>query len=84
MNYTMSCGLYIQWKKVVLREAPIMLTYRSEAVLPIEVAIHTYCLTIFQEALNNPVLWEALDLLPSVRGDVLLPGTLQAPFSMAP
>ena len=49
-----------------------MLAYGSEAVLPVEVVLHTYRLTTFQEELNNATLREALDLLPSIRGDALL------------
>ena len=49
-----------------------MLVYGSEAILPVEVALHTHWLTTFQEALNNAALREALDLLPSIRGNALL------------
>jgi len=49
-----------------------MLAYDSEAVLLIEVALHTCHLTTFQEQLNNAALREALDLLPFVRGDAFL------------
>ena len=49
-----------------------MLAYGSEAILPIEVALHTHRLTTFQAASNNAALREALDLLPSVCGDSLL------------
>jgi len=49
-----------------------MLAYGSEAVLPVEVALHTYQLITFQEELNNAALQEALDLLPSIRADALL------------
>ena len=38
---------------------------------PFEVALHTHRLTTFQEDLNNAVLREALDLLPSIRGNAL-------------
>jgi len=48
-----------------------VLAYGSEAVLPVEVALHTHRLTTFQEELNNAALPEALDL-PSIRGDALL------------
>jgi len=41
-----------------------MLAYGSEAILPVEVALHTYHLTTFKEELNNAALREALDLLP--------------------
>ena len=47
-------------------ETPFMLTYGSEALLPVEVALHTQRLTTFQETLNNAAPWEALDLLPYV------------------
>lgn len=53
-----------------------MLTYGSETVLPVEVALHTHRLTTFQEAANNAALREALDLLPSIRGDSMLRETL--------
>jgi len=53
-------------------ETPFMLTYGSEALLPVEVALHTQRLTTFQETLNNVALREALDLLPCVRGDTFL------------
>jgi len=49
-----------------------MLAYGSEAVLPVEFAVHTHRLTTFQEELNNAMLREALDLLPSICGDVIL------------
>lgn len=49
-----------------------MLTYGSEVVLLVEVALHTHQLTTFQETSNNAALREALDLLPSVHGDSLL------------
>ena len=49
-----------------------MMAYGSEVVLPIEVALHTYRLTTFQEELNSALLREALDLLPSVQGDALV------------
>jgi len=49
-----------------------MLAYGSKAVLLVEVALHTHCVTTFQEELNNATLHEALDLLPSVRGDALI------------
>jgi len=49
-----------------------MLAYGSEAILPVEVALHIHRLTTFQEELNNASLCEPLDLLPSVRGDALL------------
>ena len=48
------------------------LTYDFKVVLPVEVALHTHCLTKFQESLNNSTLREALNLLPSVHGDTLL------------
>ena len=59
-------------EKTTTAEMPFMLAYGSEAVLPIEVALHTHHLTMFQEELNNATLREALDLLPSVREDALL------------
>jgi len=49
-----------------------MLTYRSEAVLSVEVALHSHRLTTFQEELNSTAFREPLDLLPSVLGDNLL------------
>ena len=49
-----------------------MLAYGLEAVLPVEVALHTHRLTTFQETSNNATQREALDPLPSVRGDTLL------------
>ena len=55
---------------------PFMLEYRSEFVLSIKVALHTYQLTTFREELNNAALYEVLDLLPSIRGDALLRGAL--------
>ena len=58
--------------KAATGETPFMLTYGSEAVLPVEVSLHTHCLTTFQEELNNAAVLEALDLLPSIRGDALL------------
>ena len=48
-----------------------MLAYGSEAVLPIEVALHSYLLKTFQEEFNNAALREALDLFPSIRSDAL-------------
>jgi len=59
-------------EKTATGETPFMLAYGSEAVLPIEVALQTHWLTTFQEALNNAALHEALDLIPSIRGDALL------------
>jgi len=47
-------------------------TYGSEVVLLIDIAFHTHHLSTFQVALKNAALWEALDLLPFVRGDALL------------
>ena len=49
-----------------------MLTDAFEAVLPVDVALHSYHLSTFQEALNNVALQEVLDLLPSIWGDALL------------
>ena len=45
-------------------------------MLLVEVALHTHRLTTFQEELNNEALQVALDLLTSVRGDVLLRETV--------
>jgi len=59
-------------EKTATGETPFMLAYGSEAVLPIEVALHTHRLTSFQETLNNAALRETLDLLPSIRGDALI------------
>ena len=59
-------------EKTATGETPFMLTYGSEAVLPVEVALHTHRLTTFQEAANNAALREALDLLPSIRDDSML------------
>jgi len=59
-------------EKTATGETSFMLAYGSEAVLPVEVALHTHRLTAFQETLNNAALREALDLLPSVRGNALL------------
>jgi len=53
-------------------ETPFMLVYGSEAVLPIELAIQTHRMTVFQTAQNNQALCEALDLLSLVRGDAYL------------
>ena len=49
-----------------------MLAYGSEAILPVEVALHTHRLTTFQKELNNAALCKALDLLLSVQGDAFL------------
>ena len=59
-------------EKTATGETLFMLGYGSEAILPVEVALHTHRLTAFQERLNNAALHEALDLLPSIRGDALL------------
>jgi len=56
-----------------------MLAYGSEAVLSVEVTLHIHRLTTFQEELNNATLREALDLLPSIRGDALL---REAPYKL--
>ena len=37
-----------------------------------EVELYTHHFTMFLEELNNAGCWEALDLLPSVRGDAYL------------
>jgi len=58
--------------KTTTIETSFMLAYEPEVVLPIEVTLHTHCLTTFQEELNNTALQEALGLLRSVRGDALL------------
>ena len=49
-----------------------MLVYGSEAVFPIEVAIHAHRISTFQTTLNSQTLREALDLLPLVRGEAYL------------
>jgi len=49
-----------------------MLAYRSKAVPLVEAALHIHRLTRFQEELNNAAHREALDLLPSIRGNALL------------
>ena len=59
-------------RKELHGKPPFMLVYRSEAVLPIELANHTYRVTAFQTTLNNQALREALDLFPLVRGDAYL------------
>jgi len=51
---------------------PFILAYGLEAVLPVEVTLHTHCLITFQRELINAALREALDLLPSIQGDDLL------------
>ena len=38
--------------KAATRETLFILAYRSEAILPIEVTLHTYHLIMFQEELN--------------------------------
>ena len=53
-------------------ETPFMLAYGSEAVLLVDVDLHTHRLITFEEELNNVALQEALDLLPSICGDALL------------
>jgi len=42
----------------------MLLVYRLEVILLIEVAIHIHWLTTFQEEVDNSTLREALDLLP--------------------
>jgi len=42
--------------KVAIGETPFMLVYGSEAVLPVEVDLHTHRLTTFQEELNKAAL----------------------------
>jgi len=59
-------------EKSAICETPCMLVYGSEAVLPVEVAIHTYRVVAFQATLNSQALREALDLLPLVRRDAYL------------
>ena len=53
-------------EKIAIGKTPFMLAYGLEVILPFEVALHTHCLVVFQEMLNNPALRMALDLLPSV------------------
>ena len=53
-------------------ETLFMLVYSSEAILPVEVAIHTHRVATFQATRNNQALREALNLLPLVRGDTYL------------
>ena len=59
-------------EKTVMGETPFMLAYGLKAIVPIDVALYTHCLTTFQEELNNEALREALDLLPAIRGDACL------------
>ena len=59
-------------KKTTMGETHFMLTYGSEAIPPIKVDLHLHCVATFQEALNNLALREALDLLPSIRGDTYI------------
>jgi len=40
-------------EKTATGETSFMLTYSSEVVLPVELALHTHRLTSFQETLNN-------------------------------
>ena len=42
--------------KAATGETPFMLAYGSEAILPVEVALHTHRLTTFQEELNKAAL----------------------------
>jgi len=58
-------------KKTATGETPFMFGYGSEAVLPIEVALHTHRSTTFQKEFNNVALREALNLLPSIRSDAI-------------
>jgi len=53
-----------------------LLTYDLEAMLLVEVTLYAHNLITFQETLNNAALWEALDLLPSVRANTYI----QAPL----
>jgi len=48
-----------------------MLNYSSEAVLLVEVAIHTHRVTTVQQDLNNKALREALNLLTHSDGQCL-------------
>jgi len=41
-----------------------LLTYGSEVVVPVKVAIHTHYIITFQEELNNVALRDSLDMLP--------------------
>ena len=59
-------------EKTATGETPFRLTYGSEAVFPIEVALCTHRMTTFRETLNNTTLREALDLFPSICGDARL------------
>ena len=59
-------------EKTTTGETLFMLAYGSEAFLLIEISLHTYRLTTFQENLNYAALREALDLLRSIRSDALL------------
>jgi len=63
-------------EKMATGETLFMLAYRSKIVLPVKVALHTHRHGMLQEKLNNAALREALDLLPTIRGDVLLRETL--------
>ena len=40
-------------EKTAIGETPFMLAYGFEGMLPIEVALHTHRLSIFQEEVNN-------------------------------
>ena len=59
-------------KKIAIDENPFMLAYGLKVVLLVEIALHTHCLTAFQETLSTSVLREALDLLPLKRGDMYI------------
>jgi len=59
-------------EKTTTGETLFMLAYGSEAVLPIEAALHTHRLTTSLEGLNNEALCEAVNLPPSIRSDALL------------
>ena len=59
-------------EKSTNEEALFMLVSESKVVLLVEVSVHTYCISTFQENLNNKALKDALDLLLMVRGDAYL------------
>ena len=53
-------------EKTANGETPFMLAYGPVAIFPVEVNLHTHRLTTFQKELNNAMLREALDLIPSI------------------
>ena len=59
-------------EKSATGETPFMLVYGSEAVLPVEIVVHTHRISTFQDNLNNQAFRDALDSLPIVRGDAYL------------